>query len=139
MDFVLERLAVGDRFDAAAPDARIGAFLCVAEELEPPAHAALRHKIPLVDMAPIPPARLAEAVDWIARHIARERVLVYCHYGIARSVSVTIAYLCCAEDYDYHTAVDHLTRLRPQIYPLPGLAGTIAQLRGQRSTIEKRR
>lgn len=131
MDFVLDRLAVGDRFDAAAPDPRVSALLCVAEELEPPPHIALHHKIPLVDMAPIPPARLAEAVDWIARHIEREHVLVYCHYGIARSVSVTIAYLCCAHGDDYEEAVARLARARAQIYPLPRLAETIAALRAR--------
>lgn len=129
MDFILERLAVGNRHDAAAPDPRIGALLCVAEELEPPRHVPTRHKIPIVDMQPLPPEQLAEAVEWIAWHIEREPVLVYCHYGIARSASVAIGYLCCAHGYDFQAAVEHLMRLRPQTWPLPGLAQTIECLR----------
>lgn len=129
MDFILEHLAVGNCHDAAAPDPRIGAMLCVAEELEPPRLVPTRHKIPIVDMQPVPPAQLAEAVEWIARHIERAPVLVYCHYGIARSASVAIAYLCCAHGQSFQAAVEHLTRLRPQTWPLPGLAQAIERLR----------
>jgi protein-tyrosine phosphatase len=129
MDFILDNLAVGNRHDAALPDPRITAMLCVAEELEPPAFATIQHKIPVVDMRPLPPEQLVEAIGWIERHIAREQILVFCNAGVGRSPSIAIGYLCCAHGYGFGEAVEHVARRRPQISPLPGLLEVIERLR----------
>ncbi|MBS3819703.1 dual specificity protein phosphatase family protein [bacterium] len=122
MVYILERLAVGNARDGAAPHIDIPYVLCVAEELTPPVFPELEtHCVPVVDLQPIPPFQLEEAVRWIAGHIPKGKVLVHCNAGLGRSPSVVIAYLYCYEDFNFEKAVEFVAERKPDISPLPDL------------------
>lgn len=129
MDFILDHLALGGRHDAANPDPRVSALLCCAAELELPAHTAPRHKVPVVDLQPIPHAQMLEAVEWIRAHIAHQRILVYCNAGVGRSTTVAIGYLCAGLDYGFGAAVEFVARRRPYMSILPDLITSVDRLR----------
>lgn len=44
-------------------------------------------------------------------------VLVHCSAGKSRSVSIVLAYLIKYKSMTYSEAIDHVTQLRPSIYP----------------------
>jgi len=48
--------------------------------------------LPVLDGEPV--EKMREAIGWIREHIASERVLAACHYGVGRSASVVTGYLC---------------------------------------------
>jgi protein-tyrosine phosphatase len=72
---------------------------------------------------------LADAVAWIERHITDNRVMVCCRAGMSRSVSVVMAYLCCAEGWDYDSVLRLVKTRRPGAMPLPQLEETIQCLK----------
>ena len=65
MNFILERLAVGSYEEALNPPPTISALLNVAMERDLHDAELLYHKIPIVDMKPIPAGQMKEAVEWI--------------------------------------------------------------------------
>ena len=67
----------------------------MAEEIGLPLGVSVAHKVPVRDMQPIPAAQLAEAIEWIERHVADRRILVLCNAGVGRSTSAVVGYLCC--------------------------------------------
>jgi hypothetical protein len=69
MIFILPNLAVGTREEAGNRPPGIDALLCVAAEKDIPALGMPGHKVPIVDMQPIPAEQLREAVEWIRDHI----------------------------------------------------------------------
>ncbi|MCP9446354.1 MAG: dual specificity protein phosphatase family protein [Nitrospira sp.] len=126
MHQITERLFVGNIYEAASPPTQIGALLWVAEEydVELPAWLSTR-KIPLKEFTRAEARPVADAVAWIDRHIADNRVMVCCRAGMSRSVSVIMAYLCCAEGWDYDSALRLVKTRRPGAMPLPQLEETI--------------
>jgi protein-tyrosine phosphatase len=132
MDFILDWLALGNAADGAAPPEQIGALLCVAEELAPPATALPFKKVPIPDFRPIAPPQLGEAVAWIELQVPHRRVLVYCNAGVGRSTSVAIGYLCVAGDMGFGQAVEFVARKRPHMSILPELLTAIERLRAER-------
>ena len=93
MNYILERLAVGDINDARNMPDEITAVLNCAEEHDTGREGIVYLKIPLVDFQPIDPACIPRAVAWIKEVIVDHRVLVHCNAGIGRSPSIVVCYL----------------------------------------------
>ncbi|MGQ9508100.1 MAG: dual specificity protein phosphatase family protein [Thermodesulfobacteriota bacterium] len=131
MTSILERLAIGDLKDLEQPQEGVNFILNVAEEVEV-SHPHLHyHKIPLKDGFPIPVEKMKEAISWIKRHIASGKVLVACHWGVGRSASVIIGYLCNL-GFGYEEALEFVSSKKPGINPIPRLKETITNLNHQR-------
>lgn len=84
------------------------------------------HKIPLKDGVVIPPEKMREAIQWVREHMALGHVLVACHYGVGRSASIVIGYLCSI-GFGYQEAVDFVSSKRSGVNPMPGLEETIKE------------
>jgi protein-tyrosine phosphatase len=130
MNFILNNLAIGNAQEGSAESALITASLCVAREINLPDTGHLVHKVPIIDMQPIPEPQLEEAVVWIRDHIEEHRILVYCNAGVGRSSSVVIGYLCCILQYGFGDAVEFVAIRRPYMSILPNLILTIEQVAG---------
>jgi len=132
---ITDKLAVGNISDAENPSTSIGALLMVAAELSivPPAGVAY-DKIPLKEYGEAGISSLDQAVAWIEAHLPENRVLVCCRAGMGRSVSVVLAYLCCAEDMAYPDALSLLLKRRPGAVPLPNLRCAIEALQQLRES-----
>lgn len=124
MDVIIDHLAIGSYKEALHPPPDVTALLNVAAERAIKT-SLLYHKVPIVDMKPIPSYQMKEAVDWIQTHIARYSILVVCNAGVGRSPSVVIGYLCCAKGYDYEEAVRFVAQRKQHISVLPELKQTI--------------
>lgn len=129
MVFVLDELAVGNYEDAIAPHPRISALLNVAAERDLDSPRATYHKVPMIDMTPIPVEQMKEAVDWIRDQIPSHTVMVFCNSGVGRSPSVVIGYLCCVLGYRFGEAVEFVARKKPDISILPNLIRTIENIK----------
>ncbi|MBW1739936.1 MAG: dual specificity protein phosphatase family protein [Deltaproteobacteria bacterium] len=125
MNFVLDNLAIGNYEVALNPPPIVSALLNVAIEKDLHDTTCLYHKIPIVDMQPIPSEQMQEAVEWIRDHSMAYRIMVFCNAGIGRSPSVVIGYLCCILGYGFGEAVEFVARRKPDISTLPNLIKTI--------------
>ena len=130
MHLISECLAVGNAQDAARPSRFMTAVLNVAVEnqIEPPEGRQYAW-IPFKEFAEADPVQLDEAVEWLERHEAGNRLIVCCRAGMGRSVSVVIAYLCLAKAMSYEQAVKLVSARRPGATPLPNLETTILLVR----------
>ena len=129
MNIIIDRLAIGSYNDALHPPLEVTALLNVAAERDIKT-ALPYHKVPIVDMRPIPAHQMKEVVDWIQTHIGRYSILVVCNAGVGRSPSVVIGYLCCIKGYDYEEAVTFVAQRKPHIAVLPELKKTIEAVKG---------
>ena len=126
MHMINKRLLVGNADDARNPPPQVSAVLMVAEEQNVTVPSRVIYaKIPLKEFGEPTAAALYEAVEWIASHVADNRLMVCCRVGMGRSVSVVIAYLCCVEGMAYADAVKLVLTRRPGGMPLPRLQETI--------------
>ena len=125
MHFILDELAIGNYEEALRPPPTVSALLNVAMEKDIHDTTMLYHKIPIVDMRPIPPEQMREAVGWIREHIAQYRIMVFCNAGVGRSPSVAIGYLFCIAGYGFGEAVEFVARRKPDISILPNLIRTV--------------
>lgn len=126
MHLITDSLLVGNLDDAQNPPPAVGALLFVAEEYDVQPLPWLDFaKVPLKEFAEPEPAVLAKAVRWIVDHLPNNRLMVCCRAGMGRSVSVVIAYLCCAQGMPYDEAVKLCRMRRPGALPLPGLRDAI--------------
>jgi protein-tyrosine phosphatase len=129
IDFILDNLAVGSYLDSIDPPKEFTALLCVAQEKDVEDKSRLWHKVPIIDMQPIPEEQLKEAVSWIRKaHEHGHRVLVFCNAGIGRSPSVIVAYLCSVLGYKFGQAVEYVAKRRPYTSMLPDLITTIDRI-----------
>jgi protein-tyrosine phosphatase len=124
MKFILDNLAIGSYEDALKPPSEITVLLNVAIEKDIETKL-LYHKVPIVDLQPIPSEQMKEAVEWIRNHIDRYKVMAFCNAGIGRSPSVVIGYLCCFLGYSFGDAVEFVAKRKPDISILPELIRTI--------------
>jgi protein-tyrosine phosphatase len=129
MDFILENLAIGNVEEAGMPSPEINALLCVAQEKDLDPARCSYHKVPIIDMQPIPAEQMKDAVDWIRRNIESHRIMVFCNAGIGRSPSIVIGYLCCMLDYSFGEAVEYVATRRPIMSILPYLITTISDVK----------
>lgn len=138
MIFILNNLAIGNYKDALNPSPDIQAMLCVASEkdITDPA-GILYHKVPIIDMQPIPVTQLKESVQWIREHISEYRILVFCNAGIGRSTSVVVSYFCCVLGYSFGHAVEYVATRKPYMSTLPNLIKSIEELSKQMGPYER--
>ncbi|MFC1743984.1 dual specificity protein phosphatase family protein [Candidatus Riflebacteria bacterium] len=129
MNFILDNLAIGNFKEALTPAPQIDALLCVAEERDVENCPFLYKKVPMVDMHPIPPTQLAEAVEWIKDNISHKKIMVFCNAGVGRSPSTVVAYLCCFHQMGFGEAVEFVARRKADISTLPNLILTIEEVR----------
>jgi len=125
MIHILEHLAVGNVVDAES--APYGALLNVAAEVElDPAVVQDRPylKVPILDMKPVPPFQLQEAVAFLDRHVPDKRVLVVCDGGVGRGPSVVVGYLC-AKGMRFGQAVEFVAVRKPYMSILPDLIESV--------------
>lgn len=129
MHLITESLLVGNINDAREPPAKVGALLLVAAEytVEPPSWL-LYGRIPFAEFAEAEPVSLDRAVNWVEQHLSDHRVMVCCRAGMGRSVSVVMAYLCCAQGMTYTEALKLVMTRRPGAMPLPMLEEAIVQV-----------
>jgi len=113
----------------------VNSILNVAEEVEVNLPNHNYYKIPLRDGVPIPVEKMKEAVEWIQKHISSEKVLVACHYGVGRSASIIIGYLCSI-GFGYNEALNFVSSKRPGVNPIPGLEDTIKRLNHKEGNIK---
>jgi protein-tyrosine phosphatase len=125
MRFILDNLSIGNYEAALNPPPTISALLNVAAERDLQETTRLYHKVPIIDMQPIPATQMQEAVAWLKRYISEHQVMVFCNAGIGRSSSVVIGYLCCSLGYGFGEAVEFVARRKPDISILPNLIETI--------------
>ncbi len=109
------------------PDEEVNSILNVAEEVNVNLPNHNYYKISLKDGVPIPVEKMREAVEWIQKNIASGKVLVACHYGVGRSASIIIGYLCSV-GFGYKEALNFVSSKRPGVNPIPGLEDTIKRL-----------
>lgn len=128
MDFILDHLAIGNFAEAQKPPSDIDALLCVAQEHDVDPSSCRYHKVPIIDMQPIPEGQMKDAVEWIGGHIEDHRIMVFCNAGIGRSPSVVVGYLCCALGYSFGAAVEHVAIRKPYMSILPNLIQTIREV-----------
>jgi protein-tyrosine phosphatase len=140
MHMITEKLLVGNINDAKEPPVKIGALLLVAAEyaLESPGRL-ISGRIPFSEYAEAEPLLLDKAVSWVEQHISDNRVMVCCRAGMGRSVSVVMAYLCCAQGMEYAEVLKLIMRRRPGAMPLPNLEKAIAKVGLLRDARAKRK
>jgi len=119
-------LALGDLGDLENPGKGLRSVLNVAEEVEVSLPGLKYHKIPLKDGAYISPGKMREAIGWIRERVVEGKVLVACHYGVGRSASIVIGYLCSI-GFGYQDALDLVSSKRSGVTPMPGLEETVNQ------------
>lgn len=134
MNFILDHLAIGNYEEALNPPSEISALLNVANKKDISETTLLYHKIPIIDMQPIPMDQMKEAVEWIEDHIISYKIMVFCNAGIGRSPSVVIGYLCCSLGYGFGEAVESVAKRRPNISILPNLIRTIEDVKDLKFT-----
>ena len=124
MDYVLERLAVGDIQDAHTLPRNITALLNCAEEHDTSREGLAYCKIPLIDFQPIDPQYIPKAVSWLKEVIADNTVLVHCNAGIGRSPSIVVCYLY-EIGFGFEEAVRLVKSRRPDALPHRDLRSAI--------------
>jgi len=129
MHHVTDSLLIGNLEDAKKPPSFIQGVLFLAAEYDiTPPDGVLFTKIPLIEFGQATPKHVYEAVAWLERHAPTKKVMVCCRAGMGRSVSMVIAYLCCAQGMPYQEALHLLKTRRPGAMPLPELETTIRQV-----------
>ena len=133
MHVITDSLLVGNIDAAKRLPPAIGGLLLVAAEYEihPPSGIAYA-RVPLKEFAEAAPHDMERAVAWLERHIGSRRLIVCCRAGMGRSVSVVIAYLCCAKGLSYVEAMALVKARRPGATPLPNLEQTIKEVQQAR-------
>ena len=116
MDFILERLAIGDIYDANNLSKGITAVLNCTEEHDTDREGILYLQIPLIDFQPINPEYIPRAVRWIKEVISYNTVLVHCNAGIGRSPSIVVCYLS-EIGFGFEEAVRLVKSKRPDALP----------------------
>ena len=124
MKFILDHLAIGSYEEALRPSSEITALLDLKTSL-------LYHKVPIIDMQPIPSAQMLEAAKWIQKHISKHIIMVFCNAGIGRSPSVVIGYLCCFLNYGFGEAIEYVAKRKSDISILPNLLRTIEEVKAE--------
>jgi histidinol-phosphate aminotransferase len=124
MDYILDRLAVGDIQDAINPPKEITALLNCTEEHDTAREGLAYCKLPLIDFQPIDPQFIPKAVSWLKEVIADHTVLVHCNAGIGRSPSIVVCYLY-EIGFGLEEAVRLVKRKRPDALPHRDLRSAI--------------
>ena len=131
MDFITDRIAIGNRHEAADIEMLqangITAVLNVAYDLDirlpsldssPYRFAIEYHKVGLIDGFGNEATTLAAAVYMLAQILDRhKKVFVHCHAGISRATTVVSLYLAETEDISFNDALAIVQTQRPVADP----------------------
>ena len=94
MDWITNNIAIGNYVDAQNPDLRVDFILCLKPDCCFDRSDIETACIPLIDGAGNNPALLRKALSELDQAVADGmKVLVHCHAGRSRSVSVVARYL----------------------------------------------
>ena len=146
MDFILDRLAIGDLSDAKneqiLKDSGITAILNVAQEAypEPNLDCFDYYKVKIDDGQAMDLSHIGDAVDFIHSRIRHGKVLVHCLMGISRSSTIVLCYLHeCG--FSLRNAMNLIKRKRPDAQPHIALYNSVQEyyLNKEKEMAEKRR
>ena len=136
MDFITDRIAIGDRHEAQNLnllfESQIDAVLNVAYDLDishfnqvPPSHHKFQleyQKVGMIDGSGNQPTTLIAAVYMLDELLERhQRVLVHCHAGVSRSSTVVATYLAHKDGMNFDEALEFVKSKRPRAAPNPAL------------------
>ena len=120
MDAITQYIYIGNFQDARGPLEGFESVLCLADECEDREDVALFH-IPLIDGAGNNPDRVAEALAVITDSVkAQQKILVHCHAGRSRSVTVVARWMMKNEGISATEAILRI-KARRHIYMNPGI------------------
>lgn len=132
MDFILDRLAIGDLSDAknelVLKQSGITALLNVAQEAyyEPDLKQFDYYKVNIDDGQAMDFSNLTKAVDFIHSRINRGKVLVHCLMGISRSSTIVLCYLHeCG--FSLREAMNLIKKKRPDAQPHIALYNSVRE------------
>ncbi len=132
MDFILDRLAIGDLSDAKneqiLKDSGITAILNVAQEAypEPNLDDFDYYKVNIDDGQAMDLSHIGDAVDFIHSRIRHGKVLVHCLMGISRSSTILLCYLHeCG--FSLRSAMNLIKKKRPDAQPHIALYNSVQE------------
>jgi atypical dual specificity phosphatase len=132
VDFILDRLAIGDLSDAKnekiLTESGITAILNVATEadLVPDPDHFDYYKVHIDDGQAMDLSHISEAVDFIHSRIRDGKVLVHCLMGISRSSTIVLCYLHeCG--FSLREAMNLIKRKRPDAQPHIALYNSVRE------------
>jgi len=132
MDFILDRLAIGDLSDAKNSEmlleGGITAILNVAKEAqhEPDIDQFDYYKVSIDDGQAMDLSHLSEAVEFIHSRIRNRQVLVHCLMGVSRSSTIVLCYLHeCG--FSLREAMNLIKKKRPEAEPHIALYNSVRE------------
>ena len=138
MDFILDRLAIGDLSDAKNEEilknSGITAILNVAQEAHPDPDLSKfdYYKVSIDDGQAMDFSHLSDAVEYIHTRIRRGKVLVHCLMGVSRSSTIVLCYLHeCG--FSLREAMNLIKRKRPDAQPHIALYNSVQEYYRQKN------
>lgn len=140
MDKILDRIYIGNYNSATMLDYKNEEGITHILNCTPDPHDGLDkltvHQININDGYEIPVDQIAFAIRTIGRAIEKNgKILVHCHAGISRSVSLVAAYLMYV-GFSWDEAINFIKNRRPQAFPHPNIEKSIKQYFGGLITLE---
>jgi hypothetical protein len=134
MDKITDRIYIGTYSSAAALDYSNREGITDILNCTPDPHVGLAdfqvNQINIRDGFEIPPELIRFALETIQRAIHNGgKILVHCHAGVSRSVSLVCAHLMYA-GFSWDEAVHFVRSRRPQAFPHPAIERSIKQYFG---------
>lgn len=134
MDKITDRIYIGTYHSAKMLEYENRAGMTHVLNCTPDAHKGLRslhvYQLNINDGYEIPVDSIQYAIGIIGRAVeSGGRILVHCHSGISRSVSIVCAYLIHA-GFSWDEALRYVQAHRPQAYPHPNIERSIKQYFG---------
>lgn len=123
MDWITDKIAVGNFHDARdASKHELDAMLCLAPNCCTEDNDDLNVLcVSLVDGSGNNKVLIDYAIRFIHDHVSHnERILVHCHAGRSRSISVVARYLMISQRLTRHQALSKISEKR-EIYLSPGI------------------
>lgn len=132
MDWITPQIAIGNFLDAQQVSDEVDAILCLKEECCDECRTDIDVlAIPLIDGQGNDRRQIEEAVHYIQDVVAAgERILVHCHAGRSRSVTIVARYFMAAEGLTSDQALAKIESKR-EIFLSPGIEELFA-MRGRK-------
>lgn len=122
MDWITDKIAIGNYLDAQEAVGKVEAILCLKEDCcneDNPEVDVLA--LPLIDGAGNDPRLFDDAVNFIHEVVTSgDRILVHCHAGRSRSVCIVARYLMVTNNLTRHQALQQIEHKR-EIYLASGI------------------
>jgi dual specificity MAP kinase phosphatase len=122
MDWITPQIAIGNFLDAQQVSDEVDSILCLEEECCDEGRTDIDVlAIPLIDGKGNVRRQIEEAVNYVQDMVAAgERILMHCHAGRSRSVSIVARYLMATEGLRSGAALAKIGSKR-KIYLSPGI------------------